>query len=313
MAGRGDRVSRRQEPVLSMRGIVSGLAGVCVLALILAPLPAEAEPQHRPPTQVQGGANNGVQTTVRDQQKSSGSSGSSGAWPAGVSGGPPGPRCSYTVVTGDMWGRVPGVNEAWAIPGEYPGPSEEGGYFLRECGGGTPTLVWIGDGAPVGGRPVVVVTPQMLAVEARDTLVLPDPVVELNPSADEPYQLVNFPIWWWNTRWEVLGQRTAAGRVWAEVTATPVASRFEGGDGGRRVCAGRGLAWRPQYSDRNGRACLYTYRKAADAYEATVTTTWRVTWVGSGDTGGELEPMYTSTVIPLRVFERHALNVYPTG
>jgi hypothetical protein len=285
--------------------------GVTLTGLVAGPATVE------PPVTRRGDDRVGV--AVSDSASSGPASRGSGgrdARPAGgeVSGGSSGSRCSYEVVTSDMWGRVPGVNEAWAIPGEYPGPSEEGGYFLRECGGGTPTLVWIGDGAPAGGRPVVVVvTPEMLAVEARDTLVLPDPVVELNPSADEPYQLVNFPIWWWNTQWEALGTRVQAGRVWAQVTATPVASRFEGGDGGREVCAGRGLAWRPQYSDRNGRACLYTYRKAADAYEATVTTTWRVTWVGSGDTGGELEPMYTSTVIPLRVFERHALNVYPTG
>ena len=40
--------------------------------------------------------------------------------------------------------------------------------------------------------------------------------------------------------------------------------------------------------------------------------TWRVTWVGSGGTGGELPLMTTETDIPLTVYERQAINV-PVG
>ena len=121
--------------------------------------------------------------------------------------------------------------------------------MLRDCtaSGGGRVVLWVPDGAdspaPAGA---VLVTPAMLAQEARNTLQLPEPAVGVNPDGlNQNPALVNLPTWWWVTNGEPLTQRTSLGGVWAEVTAEAVASTWTTSDGERTECAGLGMAWAP--------------------------------------------------------------------
>lgn len=189
-----------------------------------------------------------------------------------------------------------------------PGPPALRAYRY-ECDDGTAGYVLVPDGANPDAVPQV--TPAQLAQQIYNRLQLPKPALQINPPNDDParFQLVNFPTWWWVTNFAALQQRTALGAVWAEVTATPVYSTFDGGQGDSARCGGAGMAWHPGLPGEFRGACSYTYRRAANHVTATVTVTWQVTWVGSGGTGGTLDPMQLSTALPLTVYERQAVNV----
>jgi hypothetical protein len=171
---------------------------------------------------------------------------------------------------------------------------------------------------PAGGRPapaagpgrsLPLITPGDLAQQAFNTLELPTPDVRLSPDGGAGrYQLVGFPTWWWVENFQPLSQRTSAGAVWARVTATPVYSTFDGGEGHEpQLCQGPGVRWREGLPEHTRGACTYIYQRAAETVTATVTVTWRVTWVGSGDTAGELPLLRRSAVQPLTVYERQAV------
>jgi hypothetical protein len=48
-------------------------------------------------------------------------------------------------------------------------------------------------------------------------------------------------------------------------------------------------------------------------FTVTVTTTWRVTWVGAGGSGGALAPLSTSTTFPLAVAQRQTVSTSGSG
>lgn len=138
--------------------------------------------------------------------------------------------------------------------------------------------------------------------------MLPSPEVGVSPDgANDNPALVNLPTWWWANNASILSQRTAAGPVWAEVTAEPVSSSWVAGDGGRSDCAGMGMAYRAGMSDTEPGSCSHTYTAANAKEQAQIEVTWRVTWVGSGGTGGSLDPMTMTTTQDVPVYERHAI------
>ncbi len=163
--------------------------------------------------------------------------------------------------------------------------------------------------------PPVQVTPAQLAQQAVGELQLPDPQVDLSPSPDiVAYQLVNLPTWWVVENWAPRTQRTQLGPVFAEVTATPVSTRFDGGDGSAPVTCNRaGVKWRSGLPEELPQACRFTYQRSNEQVTATISMTWRVTWVGSGGTGGTLPPLTTSSDQPLTVYERQAVVTYGRG
>jgi hypothetical protein len=61
-------------------------------------------------------------------------------------------------------------------------------------------------------------------------------------------------------------------------------------------CTGPGTAYNPaRPASSQHTACSYTYDQPSvsqpgQAYQATLTVTWRVSWTGSGGTGGLLDP-----------------------
>ncbi len=202
----------------------------------------------------------------------------------------------------------------------------DGRWYIKECPGVAPEVVWLpdrdggGDQAADtgdGGPALPVVTSGMLAQDVLNTLVLPAPEAGVNPDATtaDGYTLVNLPTWWWvENAGQPLTQRTSLGPVWAEVTARPVGSSFDGGEGeSAQWCDGPGIAWREGLSEEEPSACRYTYRRAAEHYDATVTLHWQVSWVGSGGAGRTFPEMTTSTTVPMRVYERQAVVVSGRG
>jgi hypothetical protein len=215
------------------------------------------------------------------------SSGSGNGGDNGSGGGPTtvNSSCSLTVLDkaqaqdlGLSW--PPPTGESWALLDCLWGPT-----------GPTPEAVLVN----AAGVPSV--TPQQLLVSALGQLRIP----YLGPSTAPPRGhagLVGLPEWFWIPAddWHARDVTVSAGPVWASVTAVPVGLTFAPGIGLSPVsCAGPGAAYNShkpaamQHTD-----CSYTYLQPSvgqpgDAYQASITVTWRVSWTGSGGAGGLLD------------------------
>jgi hypothetical protein len=170
----------------------------------------------------------------------------------------------------------PPKNHAWdAIT--CPGNQAFGGVTLVDNAGGAPA-----------------VTPAELAQIAIGDLIIP----ELLPKTAPPRGhdgLVGLPEWFWipGPNWGAAKSPViTAGPVWAQATAVPTKIIFNPGAGlAGMTCNGPGTAYQPnvplsaQHTD-----CSYTYDQPStgqpgNAYAASVTVLWNVSWHGSGDTG----------------------------
>jgi hypothetical protein len=192
-------------------------------------------------------------------------------------------------------------------------PRRPGQWWLRVCSDWSRDLVFVPDGADPNGA-VPAATPGELAARAYNRLRLPAPVARFNPArmtSVGPATTVHIPTWWWVRDWSVRGQRTAAGAVWAVVTARPIRSVWNPGDGGPVVtCGGRGRAWTPQGSRTSACSSVYASSSAAEpgkVYRASVTVVWEVTWVGSGGAQGTLPQLTMTTSFPVAVLERESV------
>jgi hypothetical protein len=166
-------------------------------------------------------------------------------------------------------------------------PAGQGGWYLRTCygpdGGGLGGPVWIAGAPPV-------VSPEVLARQARARLQLPGVLVRLNPPGD---QLVNLPVWLTLDRssWTVQSATASVPGVSVTATARPVAATWSMGDGGSVRCTGPGTAWRPGIDPaKPSPDCGYTYRRSSASaaegmFTVTVTVAWEVTWAGAGESG----------------------------
>ncbi len=187
-----------------------------------------------------------------------------------------------------------------------------GAYMLRDCraAGGNRQVLWVPDneGGTAGPPGVPAVTPDVLAQEARNTLQLPEPTVGVSPDGlNENPALVNLPTWWWVTNGDPLTQRTSLGGVWAEVTAEATSSAWVTSDGERTDCAGLGMAWAQGMRELEPGSCSHTYTHANADEEAQIEVVWQVSWVGSGGTGGTLDPITLTSTLAVPVYERHAI------
>lgn len=174
--------------------------------------------------------------------------------------------------------------------------------------------------------PPAVVLAGSLARTIANRLQLPEPRVGQNPAGQA---LVSLPTWWWvePSSWRVLRQRTAAGPVWAEVTATPVSSSWDPGDGGEPLlCSGPGVAYdRSRPENVQSTYCSYTYRRSTAEqpqtgpdvndrfFTVTVSTRWQVTWRGAGDSGGTLPVLSRSSSFPVAVAQRQTVVTGGSG
>jgi hypothetical protein len=152
------------------------------------------------------------------------------------------------------------------------------------------------------------VTPQQLMIQAYGELRVPS----LSPATAPPLGhdgLVGLPEWFWvpPAGWHALSITVSTGPVWATVTATPVGLTFEPGAGISPVsCQGPGTAYDPATpAPSQSTDCSYTYLQPSAAlpgnvYQASVSITWRIDWVGSGGAGGVLAPAL-SVPVPLAI------------
>lgn len=200
-------------------------------------------------------------------------------------------------------------------------PSQFGRYYTRTCSDGTVQVVFVPTaGAPAGAVPpgTPVVTPEELALEARDRLVLSRPVVHRSPVETNDYQgdaftYANLWTWFWTDpgTYRPLSQTVSVGPVSATVVARPVGMLFDPGEGSDAVrCPGPGLPWTDaDGSDAPESGCGYQYRHVTDgAITSRLGILWRVTWTGTGGTGGTLPTMETITEAPLRVLQIQVVN-----
>ena len=146
----------------------------------------------------------------------------------------------------------------------------------------------------VGGNGRPAVTPQELLQVAIGRLRVP----VLAPGTAPPLGkdgLVGLPEWFWvqGGQWHPVTVTVSAGPVWAEVIATPDQLTFDPGGGlGSVSCPGPGISYQAALkAGQATTACSYPYdqssaRQPGAAYQASVTVTWKVTWTGSGGTGG---------------------------
>jgi hypothetical protein len=148
--------------------------------------------------------------------------------------------------------------------------------------------------------PAPAVTPQVLLQIALAELHIPAPAVHTAPPRGKE-GLVGLPEWFWVGNWDPVHVTVTVGPVWARATAVPQQVTFNpGGSLGAASCRGPGTAYRPalplsaQQTD-----CSYTYPQPStgqpgNAYRASVTVSWNISWVGSGGAGGEVAAGVTS-------------------
>jgi len=161
---------------------------------------------------------------------------------------------------------------------------------------------------------VPAVTPQELSQVAVAELLIPP----LQPKTAPPRGragLVGLPEWFWIPRpaWGPISKTVTAGAVWARATASPQQIVFNPGGGlPGATCNGPGTAYQPALPpSAQHTTCSYTYDQPSagepgNAYAASVTVLWNVSWVGSGGTGGPVatgRPVSTPLTLPVAAGE----------
>jgi hypothetical protein len=188
------------------------------------------------------------------------------------------------------------------------------GEFIRT---GTPSLVLVPKGADTADPGV---TPEELLQVAIGELRVPAPDPATAPPRGKD-ALVGLPEWFWIPRaaWHPEVVTVSVGPVFATVTAAPGRITFGPGAGLHSAsCAGPGTGYNPKLAaSAQHTACSYTYAQSSDgqpgdAYQASLSVTWRITWTGSGGTGGVVNAGFQVTSpLELHVAEGEALVTNP--
>lgn len=228
----------------------------------------------------------------------------------GTSDGKPAVTCTYTLDTSNN------IHDWDLIPGHEVGVN--GHNYFRKCSDGTFDVVWVPNGTAPDAPGVPAVTPEQLAMEARNRLVLAHPTVHRSPTEGNNYQgehftWANLSTWFWTDAadYQPESQTVTVGPVSATVVAQPIGLLFDPGDGNAAVrCPGPGRAWtEADGNDAPTSGCGYQYQHVTDgAITSRLGILWRVTWTGTGGTGGTLPTMETVTAAPLRVLQVQVVN-----
>ncbi|WP_326549962.1 hypothetical protein [Micromonospora sp. NBC_01813] len=186
-------------------------------------------------------------------------------------------------------------------------PAGEGGWYMRTCYGESASLggvVWIAGEPPV-------VSPAVLARQARARLDLPTVVIRMNPPGQ---QLVNLPVWLAldEGSWRAQSATASVPGVSVTATARPVQARWSMGDGTTVACEGPGTPWASGVDPAQASPdCGHVYRRSSAAasggvYMVVVTVMWEVTWAGAGQSG-TVPGLTTSGQVQTRVQESQAV------
>jgi hypothetical protein len=174
----------------------------------------------------------------------------------------------------------------------------------------------------IDGCPALVTT-ATLAQQAYDSITFPRPSGHRSPPEGQdyngyPFTYVGLWTYYWTdpATWKPLTATASAAGLTATVTAEPVSLWFDPGDGSAGLsCAGPGRPW--AQSDGNNApsegACGYEYSKVTGpGYDHPITSTqtihWKITWAGTGNTGGEIPALSTSTSGQLNVMQIKTVN-----
>jgi hypothetical protein len=325
-ANRGVRMRSRPVAVvvaLAVSVLVSGTAS----AQTAAPPP----PPPPPPgvgTGGQGWQNsqgNGV--TVGAQSGSSAPGSSSGGNVGRAGGGGGASNCTWTpagsqdTLSGyDQAGNIISGGGGQDSAGNVIQPGVKGTWYAEICGG-----QYVGSSfVPTGAAPpaVPVVSPAMLANQARSQLAAAAPHVQMSPpSTSDPsvWQYARFPTWVWLSQWGSLHATAAVPGVTVTATATPVqlVLSYEDGPAGTKVvtCNGPGTP----YSDGLASSenpdhpvhaaspdCGWTWDHTAvssadQKFEVTAHVVYDVAWTVAGAPGGGPLPPINSATSTYRV------------
>lgn len=233
----------------------------------------------------------------------------------GGSGGPGGGNIqqSCTISAALTQAQAQQLGLQWPPPKGYS-------WAMMDCLGGKTVpggiqAVLVGDQT---GTPSV--TPQQLLAEALSELQIPVLSARTAPPRGKD-GLVGLPEWFWipAARWTSRSVTVQAGPVWATAVATPMSLAIDPGAGLAPVsCPGPGTAYEGaepaavQHTD-----CSYTYAEPStgqpdSAYHAAVIVTWRVSWTGSGGSGGVVDAgLQVPAGLPVRVAQGEALVSSP--
>lgn len=165
--------------------------------------------------------------------------------------------------------------------------------------------------------PAAVDAPQ-LAERAAGELNLPTPTLNTSP-ADPVKALVGLQTWLWvpADQWQTLTASASAGGATVTVTAEPIQSRWDMGEGAVN-CAGPGREWRKGLGQNARTDCGYTYKRTSlrepdNKYAVAATLRYRITWACDGncsETTGDLGTLDSPTsTSQLEVSERQSVVI----
>lgn len=186
-------------------------------------------------------------------------------------------------------------------------PSEEHQLLGRSCRdphtGRTMTgAEWV---LPEDGIPLV--DPEVLAMQAVDSLELPTPSITASP---EEMQLVMLPVWLAvsEASWESQSASASVPGLTVTAEAVPVAASWDMGDGTTVECAGRGTEWTAAAgAEAESPDCGHVYEQSSqEELPVSVTISWDVSWSGGGESGA-VPDMTTEVTAAWPVTESHAL------
>lgn len=201
--------------------------------------------------------------------------------------------------------------------GVQPPPGQRGAWYTFYCGGpddGAQGVRWLAD-PPAGA---VAPDPRELAVQARNRLDLPEPIIGSSPGGE---QLVRLPTWLWIApgSWEPRTATAAVPGVSVRVAARARKVTWRMGDGSTVVCRGPGTRWMSGTSPlAPSPSCGHTYRRSSagqpgNAYPVSATVSWSVAWTGGGQSGS-FPDLQTTSSAAFAVAESQALvTVTRTG
>lgn len=287
---------------------------IALVAVLLAVLSwsEQARADDQPPIVVRGDNNGGIATGVFDVGAVGSKNRVTNAAANKIS-------CEYEPDTSNHSSGVP----QWEHDAPHAG--EEGAWFFRQCSDGSFTVLWVADADRVATAAAA--SPSQLALQAANYLPLPAPQVRHNPGLADgrPQTVVGVPTWFWvdTSTFSTLRQTTSAGGVSATVTAVPVATEWTTGSGDARSisCSGPGVPY-DESMPASGQStyCSTVYARSSAGqprsgpspndrfFTGTVTTVWRVSWVGTGGARGTLPDLRRTSQFRLAVAEIQAVN-----